>query len=172
ARAVQAVFAGLGFPAVTDEEVDAATYGYASWDVPDRDRAADVTAADRVMDGSVSALDVVHELDAAGFEDVAEAVLAMQRQRVSADYLQTSAIIEPDGTVRSAVSDPNEYSGPGTGYRLEGERWELLQQLPYVLDPREETMAVEALSPILATGPATPASASDDVVIAVGPAFG
>ena len=29
-------------------------------------------------------------------------------------------------------------TGPGTGYRLEGERWELLQQLPYVLDPREE----------------------------------
>src|SRR5712691_11204675 len=30
ARAIQAVFGGLGFPAVTDEEVEAATYGYSS----------------------------------------------------------------------------------------------------------------------------------------------
>ena len=137
ARAVQAVFAGLGFPPVTDAEVEAATFGYASRDLPDRDRAADVAAADRVMDGTVSAVDVVRELDAAGFSDVAEAVLGMQRQRVSADYLQTSAVIAPDGSVHSAVSDPNTYEGPGTGYRLEGERWQLLQQLPYVLDPAE-----------------------------------
>ena len=52
ARAVQAVFAGLSFPPVTDEEVEAATYGYASRDVPDRDRAADVAAADRVLEGT------------------------------------------------------------------------------------------------------------------------
>ena len=62
---------------------------------------------------------------------------AMQRQRVSADYLQTSAVIDPDGLVRSAVNDPNEYSGPGTGYRLEGERWALLQSLPQVVAPAE-----------------------------------
>jgi propanediol dehydratase large subunit len=171
ARAIQAVFAGLGFPQVTDAEVDAATYGYASRDLPDRDRAADVAAADRVLEEGISALDIVRELDAAGFTDVAEAVLGMQRQRVSADYLQTSAIVEPDGTVRSAVSDPNEYEGPGTGYRLEGERWELLQQLPYVLDPREEALSKVDVSSIQATHPASVGSASDDVVIAVGPAF-
>jgi Dehydratase large subunit/Dehydratase medium subunit len=172
ARAVQAVFAGLGFPPVADEEVEAATYGYGSRDLPDRDRAADVVAADRVMEGTVSALDVVRELDAAGFTDVAEAVLGMQRQRVSADYLQTSAIIEPDGTVRSAVSDPNTYEGPGTGYRLEGERWQLLQQLPYVLDPGEQASSKTVMSTILTTHIASVGDAPDDVVIAVGPAFG
>ncbi len=172
ARAVQAVFAGLGFPPVTDSEVEVATFGYASRDLPDRDRAADVAAADRVMDGTVSAVDVVRELDAAGFEDVAEAVLGMQRQRVSADYLQTSAIIEPDGTVNSAVSDPNCYEGPGTGYRLEGERWQLLQQLPYVLDPREEASPNGGVSPVKETHVATVGNESDEVVIAVGPAFG
>ena len=171
AQAIQAVFAGLGFPSVTDAEVDAATYGYASRDLPDRDRAADVAAADRVLEEGISALDVVRQLDAAGFEDVAEAVLAMQRQRVSADYLQTSAIIEPDGTVCSAVSDPNRYEGPGTGYRLEGERWELLQQLPYVLDPREEASSNGAVSPVLETHVAMVGTGSDEVVIAVGPAF-
>ena len=46
ARAVQAVFAELGLPPVTDEEVDAATTGYDASDMPDRDRAADVEAAD------------------------------------------------------------------------------------------------------------------------------
>jgi hypothetical protein len=157
---------------VTDDEVEAATYGYASRDVPDRDRAADVAAADRVLEGTVSALDVVRELDEAGFTDVAEAVLAMQRQRVSGDYLQTSAIIEPDGTVSSAVSDPNRYEGPGTGYRLEGERWELLQQLPYVLDPREEISPNGAPPPVRETHVATIGDRPDEVVIAVGPAFG
>jgi propanediol dehydratase large subunit len=172
AEAVRAVFAGLGFPPVTGAEVEAATYGYASRDVPDRDRATDVAAADRVLEGTVSALDVVRELDAAGFTDVAEAVLAMQRQRVSGDYLQTSAIIEPDGTVRSAVSDPNRYEGPGTGYRLEGERWELLQQLPYVLDPHEEISPDGAPSPVRETHVATVGDRPDEVVISVGPAFG
>jgi propanediol dehydratase large subunit len=171
AHAIQAVFAGLGFPAVTDEEVDAATYGYSSRDLPDRDRAADVAAADRVLEEGISALDVVRELDAAGFTDVAEAVLGMQRQRVSADYLQTSAIIEPDGTVCSAVSDPNRYEGPGTGYRLEGDRWELLQQLPYVLDPAEEASTDGGLSSVQGTHVARLGTRPDDVVIAVGPAF-
>jgi propanediol dehydratase large subunit len=172
ARAVQAVFSGLGFPRVTDDEVEAATYGYGSRDVPDRDRAADVAAADRILEGTVSALDVVRELHAAGFTDVAEAVLGMQRQRVSGDYLQTSAIVEPDGTVRSAVSDPNRYEGPGTGYRLEGERWELLQQLPYVLDPREEASQNGGASPVRETHVATVDDDPDEVVVAVGPAFG
>jgi propanediol dehydratase large subunit len=171
ARAVQAVFAGLGFPTVTDVEVEAATYGYGSRDLPDRDRAADVAAADRVLEEGISALDVVRELDRAGFTDVAEAVLAMQRQRVSADYLQTSAIIEPDGTVRSAVSDPNHYDGPGTGYRLEGERWELLQQLPYVLDPHAEAAPEREVSPVQETHVASVGTTPDEVVIAVGPAF-
>jgi propanediol dehydratase large subunit len=170
--AIQAVFAGLGFPPVTDEEVDAATYGYASRDLPDRDRAADVSAADRVFAERISALDVVRELDAAGFRDVAEAVLAMQRQRVSADYLQTSAIIEPDGTVRSAISDPNRYEGPGTGYRLEGERWQLLQQLPYVLDPQVETSQNGEASVVADGQVANVGDRSDEVVIAVGPALG
>jgi len=172
ARAIQAVFAGLGFPEVTDAEVEAATYGYSSRDLPDRDRAADVAAADRVLAEGISALDVVRELDSAGFEDVAEAVLAMQRQRVSADYLQTSAIIEPDGAVRSAISDPNDYEGPGTGYRLEGDRWELLQQLPYVLDPHEETTQNGRSLPVRDTHVAIVGDRPDEVVVAVGPAFG
>jgi hypothetical protein len=125
-----------------------------------------------VLAEQVSALDVARALDAAGFEDVAEAVLAMQRQRVSADYLQTSAVIDRDGAVHSAISDPNRYEGPGTGYRLDGERWQLLQQLPYTLDPREEMSRDEAVSVVEEGQVAEIGDSLDEVVIAVGPAFG
>ena len=37
--------------------------------------------------------------------------------------------------MHSAVNDPNDYRGPGTGYLLEGERWALLQALPHEVDP-------------------------------------
>jgi propanediol dehydratase large subunit len=172
ASAAQAVFAELGLPAISDEEVAVAATGYDAREMPDRDRAADVEAADELLSRGVSGLDVARALDRHGFADVAEAVLGMQRQRVSADYLQTSAVIDPDGVVRSAVNDPNEYSGPGTGYRLEGERWALLQSLPQVVAPEALLGEPSAAEPILSEGDA--AARSDDpaeVVVAVGPAF-
>ena len=92
-------------------------------------------AADRVLAERITAADVALALDRRGFGEVAERVVGMQRQRVSADYLQTSAVIDAAGAVHSAVNDPNDYRGPGTGYRLEGDRWALLQALPHELDP-------------------------------------
>ena len=172
ARAVQAVFSELGLPPVTDEEVAAATRAHGSEDVPDRDRAADVEAADDLLARGVSALDVALALDRTGYEDVAEAIVGMLRQRVSADYLQTSAVIEPDGLVRSAVNDPNLYLGPGTGYRLEGERWELLQALPHVVDPRRLGAREADAAPIVdEVGTAMPGDDPSEVVVAVGPAY-
>ena len=91
ARAVQATYAELGLPDISDAEVEAATVGHSSGDMPDRDRAADVEAADELLARGVSALDVALALDRRGFEDVAEAIVGMLRQRVAADYLQTSA---------------------------------------------------------------------------------
>ena len=71
ARAVQAVFAELGLPPVSDAEVEAATSGYDASDMPDRDRAADVEAADAALERKVSGLDVALALDRRGFDDVA-----------------------------------------------------------------------------------------------------
>jgi hypothetical protein len=173
ARAVQAVFDELGLPAVTEAEVEAATYGATSRDLPDRDRGADADAADRLLASGTSGVEVVRALDARGFRDVAEAVVGMQRQRVSADYLQTSAVIDADGSVHSAVSDPNSYSGPGTGYRLEGERWQLLQSLPYVVDPGELLDGSAEGEPVVhEAGEAASGTNGNEVVVAVGPAFG
>ena len=150
ARAVQAVFAELGLPPVTDAEVEAATIGYDASDMPDRDRAADVEAADGALERKVSGLDVALALDRRGFDDVARAIVDMQRQRVSADYLQTSAVIDPEGLVHSAVNDPNLYAGPGTGYRLEGARWEALQALPHVVDAAQLGMGSGTAGEIVA----------------------
>jgi hypothetical protein len=153
--------------------VEAASLGYASEDLPDRDRAADVEAADQLLVRGDSALHVALALDRRGFEDVAEAIVGMLRQRVSADYLQTAAVIEPDGFVRSAVNDPNEYTGPGTGYRLEGERWALLQALPHVIDPRTfHAGRAEADPSLVERGVAVRGDDPTEVVVAVGPAFG
>ena len=173
ARAVQAVFEELGLPPVGDDEVAAATTGYDSSEMPDRDRAADVEAADDLLARGVSGLDVALALDRRGFDEVAEAVLSMQRQRVSADYLQTAAVIDADGLVHSAVNDPNLYTGPGTGYRLEGERWQLLQSLPQVVAPAELVGGVPAGEPVVTERDEAAGKGDDpaEVVVAVGPAF-
>jgi propanediol dehydratase large subunit len=175
ALAVQAVFAELGLPEITDDEVAAATAGYWSGDMPERDRAADVEAADAALARGVSGLDVALALDRRGFADVAEAVVGMARQRVAADYLQTAAVIDQAGLVHSAVSDPNDYRGPGTGYRLEGERWELLRALPHELDPvlvgAAEPSSTAPGSPVAENGAAAKGDDPTEVVVAVGPAF-
>ncbi|MDH5333201.1 MAG: propanediol/glycerol family dehydratase large subunit, partial [Thermoleophilia bacterium] len=174
ARAIQAVFDELGLPAITDDEVEAAAHGYDSADLPDRDRAADVEAADALLERGVTGLDVALALERRGFADVAQAVLGMQRQRVAADYLQTSAVIDQDGLVHSAVSDPNRYAGPGTGYRLEGERWVLLQSLPHVQDPRtlgRRTPRDDQSQGVQEVGVAGHGGDAGEVVVAVGPAF-
>jgi hypothetical protein len=169
---VQAVFADLGLPPISDEEVALATSGYDAREMPDRDRAADVEAADDLLARGVSGLDVALALDRNGFVEVAEAVLGMQRQRVAADYLQTSAVIDADGLVRSAVNDPNEYLGPGTGYRLEGERWALLQSLPHVVAPADLLGDSASADPIVSEGDvAVVGEDPAEVVVAVGPAF-
>jgi propanediol dehydratase large subunit len=173
ARAVQAVFAELGFPPITDEEVRLAATCLDSRDLPDRDRAADVLAGDRVLAERISGLAIARALERRGFPEIAAAVFDMQRQRVSADYLQTSAVISAGGEVVSAVNDPNLYTGPGSGYRLEGERWERLRRLPYAVDARllggRPAAGDAGLSE---AGVAQVGTRADEVVIAVGPAFG
>ncbi|WP_458414985.1 propanediol/glycerol family dehydratase large subunit [Schinkia sp. CFF1] len=137
ARAIQAVFEGLGLPTITDEEVEAATYAHGSKDMPDRNIVEDLRAVDGMMKRGVTGLDVVKALSKGGFEDVAENVLNMLKQRVSGDYLHTSAIIDKDWNVVSAVNDLNDYQGPGTGYRLSEERWEEIKNIPRAIRPED-----------------------------------
>ncbi len=137
ARALQAVFEELGLPAITDAEVEAATYAYNSADMPARDKVQDTKAAQDMMKRGVTGVDVVKALAKRGFTDAANAVLNIQKQRVSGDYLHTASILDPNFNVIAAVNDLNDYQGPGTGYRLQGERWQKLANIRQAIRPED-----------------------------------
>ncbi|WP_348761465.1 propanediol/glycerol family dehydratase large subunit [uncultured Salinisphaera sp.] len=137
ARALQAVFEELGLPRITDEEIEAATYAHGSKDMPDRDTVQDTKAATKMMEDGITGMDVVKALGRRGFTDVASNVLEMQKQRVSGDYLHTSAILSRDFKTIAAVNDLNDYQGPGTGYRLDGERWQKISDVRQALGPED-----------------------------------
>ncbi|WP_432403205.1 propanediol/glycerol family dehydratase large subunit [Wukongibacter sp. M2B1] len=130
ARVIQALFDELGLPQVTDEEVEAATYAHGSKDMPDRNVVEDLKAAEEMMMRGITGIDVVKALYKKGFEDVADSVLSLLKQRVAGDYLHTSAILDKDFNVISAVNYPNDYAGPGTGYVMSEERWEEIKNIP------------------------------------------
>jgi hypothetical protein len=168
------VFDALGFPSISEAEVEAAIEAYDSDDMPDRDKVADIGAAHELLYGPLTVVEVIRALEEAGFHDVAGNVLEMQRQRVIGDYLQPSAIFGDDFQVLSVVTDPNDYQGPGTGYRAEGERWSVLQSLPQAWDPRTYLKSLGAVQERIWLEEIGPAERGDqlEVVIALGPAFG
>jgi len=137
ARAIQAVFEGLKLPAITDEEVEAVTYSHGSKDVPERNVVEDLKAAEEMINRGITGIDVVKALSKHGFDDIAENILNMLKQRISGDYLQTSAIIDKNFNVVSAVNDCNDYMGPGTGYRLSKERWDEIKNIPNAMKPED-----------------------------------
>ncbi|MEG0552931.1 MAG: propanediol/glycerol family dehydratase large subunit [Carnobacterium sp.] len=136
ARAIQAIFDKLDLPKITDEEVEAATYAHGSKDMPNRNLVEDMKAAQELLNRNITGVDLVKALAKAGFKDVAESMLSMLKQRVAGDFLQTAAIFDDQFNVISAVNDCNDYMGPGTGYRLEGEEWEKVKNIPMAIDPR------------------------------------
>ncbi|MGL5900260.1 MAG: propanediol/glycerol family dehydratase large subunit [Lactobacillaceae bacterium] len=137
AKALQSVFEDLGLPKITDEEVEAATYANTHDDMPKRDMVADMKAAQDLMDRGITATDVIKALFNHGFKDVAQAVLDLQKQKVTGDFLQTSSIFDKNWNVISAINDANDYQGPGTGYRLDEdkEEWEKIKNIPFAIDP-------------------------------------
>lgn len=137
ARAVQAVFRNLGLSPVSDEQVEAVTYAHGSKDTLPRDVTADLASAEDVLKRGITGVDIVKALAETGFEDVAESVLSMLKQRVAGDYMQTAAILDKDFHVLSGVNTPNDYMGPGTGYRVSGERWEEIKQIPHIINPQD-----------------------------------
>ena len=136
-KAVQAVFRQLGLSPISDEQVEAVTYAHGSKDTLPRDVTADLMAAEDVLKRGFTGVDIVKALAETGYEDLAESVLNMLKQRVVGDYMQTSAILDRDFHVLSGVNTPNDYMGPGTGYRVEGERWEEIERIPHIINPQD-----------------------------------
>jgi propanediol dehydratase large subunit len=187
AEAIQAVYDELGFPAIGDAEIEAATSAHSSDDMASRDAVADLAAADRFLASDQGMLAVADALRRRGFAEIAANILEMGRQRLAGDYLQPAAIFvrryvqgtcevpgtsEPSFHVLSAINDPNDYAGPGTGYRLEGERWAALQAIRQAQSPRE-FIAPNVGTPsvkLVEIGPVRP-STRPEVIVAVGPGF-
>lgn len=172
AKSMQALFRELGFPEITDAEVDAAVSAYASDDMPERDLVKDLAAADAFLDGPLTALDVVSALDRAGYVEIASNILNMQRVRVQGDYLQPAAVLDKSFQAKSAFTDRNEYQGPGSGFRLKGEALARLSAIPQAraaseMVPISSGNAGVVFSPVGKPEPQT----ERDIVIALGPAF-
>ncbi len=172
ARAIQVVYRAFQFPAITDEEVEAAALAHSSDDMPERDLVPDLKAADSFLQGDAGLLTIVLALHDAGFADVACNVLEMGRQRVAGDYLQPAAIFDRAFRVRSSINDRNDYQGPGTGYRLDGERWAEVQRIPQARPPHDfiSDRTGTPSGRLAEIGQAMPGT-QPEVVVGVGPAF-
>jgi propanediol dehydratase large subunit len=126
----------------------------------------------------ITVIDVIKALAKRGFRDEAENLLNVVKLRVSGDYLQTSAMIR-DGRIVSAINDPNDYLGPGSGYRVSEERRLELNSIRDVLD-QKEVLRTEAMHEkeesrrirYRSMGPAGPGDDPKEVVIGISPAFG
>jgi propanediol dehydratase large subunit len=175
AKAMQAVFAEYGFAPIREEEVEAASYAHRSEDMPERDRLEDFKASDRILGENINGIEIARVLHKNGFRDIAKRILEIEKQRISGDYLQTSAIFDSDFNVISAINDPNDYEGPGTGYRLDEATKKRIVSLPQVKDPRQAyawSRAQESKMTMQEIGEATKGTYKYEVVIAIGPAFG
>ena len=172
-QAIQAIYAELGFPPITDAEIEAAVIAHGSDDMPVRDVIADLAAADQFLASDQTVLAAVRALQKHGFTQTAQNMLEMGRQRVAGDYLQPSAIFDREFHVLSGINDPNDYVGPGSGYRVDSKRWEEIQALPQVRSPHDFIADQEGapVASLAELGPAKPGSMTE-VVVAVGPAFG
>ena len=137
AKVLQGVFKEMGLPQITDEEVEAVTYAHGSKDVPNRNVVEDLKAAQSILKNGITVLEVVKALSKSGNEEIAQRVLSLVKQRIAGDYLHTSSIFDDKFNVITAVNDPNDYMGPGTGYRLEGARWDEIKNINQALDPNK-----------------------------------
>lgn len=134
ARCMQGIFRELGLPDIRDEEVEAATYSHGSKDTIERNIPDDLKGATEIMEGEITGVDIIKALKNSGFDDVAQSMLNLMKLRISGDQLQTSAMIDGEFNVISAINNPNDYMGPGTGYKMSSERWEEVKDIPNAVE--------------------------------------
>ena len=134
--------------------------------------------SDKINQNGVTVIDVIRSLYRGEFYAEAENLLFLVKLRVSGDYLQTSSVVR-DGHVISAINDPNNYTGPGTGHRLTEARRKELAAIRDVLD-RDEVLRAEAASKVTEAksiryqtmGPAIIGKNVKEIVVGVSPGFG
>jgi propanediol dehydratase large subunit len=175
AEACRAVFEELDLAQFADEDLDACVRAHGSLDVPALATDLPGVASERIMDRGLTALDAVRALAARGYQLEAERVLEMIRQRLLGDVLQTSAILDEELNVLSSLTDPNDYAGPGTGYRISPERRSEMARVRQVWSPSDlalEQSEAEGCVLLHEKGPALVNGRADELVIGVSPALG
>lgn len=176
--AISAVFEELGLAAPTDEMKGSVAAASGSADTESFTPREVVAISEAIRARGITVVDVIRALDARGFRQEAENLLQLVKLRISGDYLQTSAIVR-DGRVISAINDPNDYLGPGTGYRVDEARRAEIAAIRDVLtretviDQEEEYARKAAAGLRLKTmGPAGRGEDPREVTVGVSPAFG
>ncbi|MGV0808142.1 propanediol/glycerol family dehydratase large subunit [Mycolicibacterium setense] len=175
AEATRAVFEYLGLADFDDDHVEAVVGAEGSKDLPDTDGVKVLSAARMIEQSGLTVLDIVAALAETGFTDIAERVLGMAKARVTGDYLQTAAIFDEQMNVLSALQDPNDYRGPGTGYRPTAERQaqiDAVRQARSVTDLVKEQATFADPDRLVVRGAAGVGDDPREVVIGVSPAFG
>ncbi len=174
AEACRAVYDELDLATFTDADIEAVVNAHGSLDVPLLDPQLAPSAGDAIMARGLTIIDVVAALARRGYATEAERVLGMLRARLEGDYLQTAAIFDTDMRVLSALTDPNDYAGPGTGYRMSRER---RAEVGHVRQERTregliaDQLAAAGCLAVRETGPARRRVRPDEVVIGISPAF-
>jgi propanediol dehydratase large subunit len=175
-KALAAVFRELGLAEVPEAWMLSVAAASGSLDTETFSTGEVTRISEAIRDRGLTALDAVRALEKHGFVHEAENLLLMLRQRISGDYLQTSAILR-DGKVISALNDPNDYQGPGTGYRMSEARRQAvngvrdLQTREKVLDT-ERRVDPTAEPWLIAGREANKGTDPREVVIGLSPAFG
>lgn len=175
-EALTAVFEELGLADVTTSMIQSVVFASGSDDTESFTAGEVTPISEAIKSRGITAVDVVRALAKRGYRDEAENLLFVLKQRVTGDYLQTSAIFR-DGKIISAVNDPNDYSGPATGYRMDDKRWSEVKTVRGTLT-KERVLATEALGRenfpdwLFDAGTAEPGNNAHEVVIGVSPGFG
>ena len=175
AEATRSVFQYLALADYSDDHVEAVVVAEGSKDLPESDGTQVLAAARTITDSGVTVLDVVAALAETGYSHLAERVLAMAKARINGEYLQTAAIFDEQMNVLSALTDPNDYQGPGSGYRPTPQRQreiDAIRQARSVTDLAANQAHSWEPSRLAEIGPASPGDDPRDVVIGVSPAFG
>ena len=177
-EAISAVLAELGLGQPTQDMKDSVVMASGSADTRSYSPGEVGPISAAIHDRDITVIDVIKALAKRGFTAEAQNLLNVVKLRVSGDYLQTSAMVR-QGRVLSAINDPNDYQGPGSGYRMTEVRRQDINAIRDVLDQdvvlraEAEHKAGEASRiGYKVAGPALQGAAADEVVIGISPAFG
>lgn len=177
-EAVAAVLEDLGLAHATSEMKSSVVRASGSRQTTTFSMGETARISEEIQSRGIDVLDVIKALARRGFRTEAENILRMVKLRVSGDYLQTSSIIR-GGKILSAINDPNDYRGPGTGYRLSESRREAICEIrdtigqSEVLSDQARHRRAEALRiAYLSGGAALEGKDQHEVVIGISPAFG